>query len=118
VDDGESWFGVRCVFRWRPPGQRADRLYEERITVWRARDFDEAIAKAEADAADYVSRGGDPGASKYLGFAQAYLVGDDVSLEEGVEVFSLLRRSPLKRRAYLDRFFTTGAELEGVSDES
>ena len=37
---------------------------------------------------------------------------------EGVEVFSLLRHSPLKRRAYLDRFFATGSELEGVSGES
>ena len=106
------------MFRWRRPGRHADRLYEERITVWRARDFEEAIAKAEAEAADYVSLGGDPGASTYLGFAQAYLVGDDVTLEEGVEVFSLLRRSPLKRRAYLDRFFATGSELEGVSGES
>ena len=86
--------------------------------MWRARDFEEAIAKAEAEAADYVSLGGDPGASTYLGFAQAYLVGDDVTLEEGVEVFSLLRHSPLKRRAYLDRFFATGSELEGVSGES
>ncbi len=86
--------------------------------MWRARDFEEAIAKAEAEAADYVSLGGDPGASTYLGFAQAYLVGDDVTLEEGVEVFSLLRRSPLKRRAYLDRFFATRSELEGVSDGS
>ncbi len=86
--------------------------------MWRAHDFDEAIAKAEAEAENYVSVGGDPGASRYLGFAQAYLIGEDVSLEEGVEVFSLLRRSPLKRRAYLDRFFTTGAELQGDSDEA
>lgn len=106
------------MFRWREPGRQVDRLYEERITVWRAHDFDEAIAKAEAEAANYISLSEELGARKYLGLAQAYRVGRDVALEEGVEVFSLLRRSPLKRRAYLDRFFTTGAELQGETDDA
>ena len=62
-----DWKG--CVFRWREPGPQPDRLYEERITAWRAHDFDEAIAKVETEAASYVSMRGALGASKYLGLA-------------------------------------------------
>ncbi len=49
-DDGPEgepgWFGVRCVFRWS-----ASPTYEERITLWQADSLDDAIARAEDDAA-------------------------------------------------------------------
>lgn len=39
-----GWFCVRCVFR--SGGDSASRMYEERLTLWRAEGFDEAIAFA------------------------------------------------------------------------
>jgi hypothetical protein len=117
TEDG-AWYGVRCVFRWCEPERQDDRLYEERITLWRAHDFDEAIAKAEQDALAYVAGANALGPDRYLDLAQAYRLDDEAALEDGVEVFSLLRRSSLKKRAYLDTFFTTGGELEGEFGEA
>lgn len=47
-----GWYSVRCVFRCRT--RRRWRIYEERINVWCAHSFEEAISKAEAEAAEYA----------------------------------------------------------------
>jgi len=97
---GSSWYGVRCIFR--APSSRA---YEERIVIWRADTFEDAIALAEADASEYAEDIG----WQYLGLSQAYRISAD-QIEPGVEVFSLIRDSELPSETYLDRFFATGAE--------
>jgi len=81
--------------------------YEERITLWSARDLDESIALAEADAQSYANES----ECEYLGFCQAYAMFTEVSVS-GVEVFSLLRDSPLAPTEYVDTFFATGMERE------
>jgi hypothetical protein len=109
--DRTGWYGVRCVFRW---ADEDERLYEENITVWRAASFDEAIAKAEAEALEYAAVCD----GRYLNFAQAYFIGDDVSISEGSEVFSLMRTSDFGADEYLTRHFDTGEERQRhVGDE-
>jgi hypothetical protein len=100
-----QWFGVRCVFT---DGRGA---FEERITVWPAESFDEAVSKAEAEALDYA----DDEELQYLDFAQAYVLPDPPG--PGAEVFSLTRNSDLDPEDYLDAFFDTGAEDEASLDE-
>lgn len=100
------WFGVRCLFT------HGDALYEERITLWRARDFEQAIELAEADALQYSEDVTDPDLpTAYIELAQAYALDDDPSLQ-GAEVFSLIRESTLPPREYIDRFFDTGDEYQ------
>ena len=99
-----GWYSVRCVFRWESPRD----AYEERVTLWRASSFDQAIVMAEREAAEY----GSGGAMRYLGLAQAYRLPDDV-IEPGTEVFSLIRDSDLEPEEYLDTFFDTGDERQG-----
>ena len=105
-----DWYGVRCVFAYgRGSSARAsdERIgYEERVTVWRAETFDNAIAKAEAEAEGYAS---DVDA-EYVGLAQAYRMADD--LVEGAEVFSLIRSIDMPADEYVHRFFATGAERQ------
>jgi hypothetical protein len=103
-----GWFSVRCVFQWddEPPV-----TYEERITLWRAGNFEEAIALAEAEAADYAQMLN----FRYLGLAQAYQLSDEVG--HGAEVFSLIRDNDLSPEDYLSRFFDTGSEHQGNVDE-
>lgn len=84
-------------------------LYEERITIWQAPDFETAIALAEREAADYASEG-----DEALGLSQAYELADEAPLH-GVEVFSLLRESDLEPEEYLSTFFATGDERTRTS---
>ena len=97
-----GWFGVRCLFQWPQQG-----CYEERITIWQASSFEDAIRKAEFEATEYA----DTHALLYLGLAQGFwMVGEDVT--EGSEVFSLLRQSDLGVDAYLEEYFDTGTERQ------
>jgi hypothetical protein len=101
--EGEpGWFGVRCIFRWSQPP-----TYEERITLWEAESLDEAIAKAEAEAATYAERLD----SEYLDIAQAYWIGP-AQPANGSETFSLMRDSELDADDYLDTFYDTGQERQ------
>jgi hypothetical protein len=104
ADEG-TWFSVRCVFELTSDS-RDERSYEERITLWRANDFDAAVASAEAEAAEYAATL----SATYLGLAQAFAIAGDVA--DGCEVFSLIRDSDLPPALYLDAFFDTGAEYQ------
>lgn len=97
-----GWFGVRCIFQWP---QRE--CYEERVTMWRAQSFEEAIRKAELEAAEYA----ETHRAAYLGLAQAFRIYDD-HISEGSEVFSLLRPSELGVDDYLETFYDTGEERQ------
>jgi predicted metal-dependent hydrolase len=111
----EPWYAVGCLFR----SARADSpdpagTYEERITLWRARSFEEAIERAEAEAAEYASiTGGD-----YMDLAQAFHLAVEGSVGEGDEIFSLMRESTLEPSAYIDRHFDTGDERQGTVEGS
>ena len=104
-----NWFGVRCVFELDPE-TRADsdpRLFEERVTIWRASGVDMAIELAEAEAVDYATILD----AKYLGFAQAFKI--EGPPMQGCEVFSLIRQSELAPGEYLSAFFDTGRGTRG-----
>ena len=113
-----GWFAVRCLFRcgW-PPAETADDSYryEERITLWRAGDIDEAIVKAEVDAHDYAAAI-EQAPSEYLGLAQAYALFDAPD-HDGAEVFSLVRDSRLDSGSYLDTFFDAGQEHQRTTSD-
>jgi hypothetical protein len=104
----EPWYGVRCIFahRGRTDVPSGSELYEERILLVRASSLEEAIERAEAEAARYAQ---DLGDAEYLGDADAFHV---FSSEIGdlTEVFSLMRESDLDAEAYVRAFFQTGRE--------
>ena len=105
-DSANGWFGVRCVFR------HGESTYEERVVIVVASDFDQAIAKAEDEAAAYV----DGLHAEYLGLAQAFALFDHPA--DGAEVFSLMRDSDLPPDEYLTAFFDTGDERQTDLDSS
>ena len=100
-----QWFGVKCLFEHRgleaEPGRR---VYEERIIVVLASSFDEAVVRAEAEAATYIS-----GLGEYLGFCDAYGTGS-ATLGDGAEVYSLMREVTLDRREFIGRYHDDGTE--------
>ena len=103
-----QWYTVRCVLQ----STSVDGfVYEERLTLWQAESIDQAIAVAEAEAAEHAGKSG----SELLGLAQAcWLAGQPIS---GAEIYSLMRESELGPDDYLDSFFDTGRERQSDSDE-
>ncbi|SCL69485.1 hypothetical protein GA0070606_5096 [Micromonospora citrea] len=100
-----GWYAVRSVFQY---GNAAPHVYEERITIWRASSFDAAVVMAEAEAAEYTE-----GVDRvHLGFAQVHHLSAEPG--HGAEIYSLMRDSNLPADAYLDRFFDTGDERQGI----
>lgn len=98
----QAWFAVRCVVHHPDLG-----AYEERLTLWQAASFDDAIGLAEDEARDYA---GGLNAASYAGLAQAYeLYGRP---GHGAEIFSLMRESALAPAEYLTAFFDTGLERQ------
>lgn len=97
-----NWYGVKTLFRTRPSGRprATDRdfdprmtLVEERVVVYRARSFDDAIAKAEKDALAYTKGThenpyGQTVRTTCLGWFDAYELVDPLSCESGLEVYS------------------------------
>jgi hypothetical protein len=79
------------------------------VTLWRASSLDEAIAHAEQEADEYAEELD----ARYVGLAQAFhLPVEDRPLDDGDEVFSLIRESELAPDDYISRFFDTGKERQ------
>ena len=95
-----AWFGAKTLYRWPDRAGREGYVYEERVVILRARDQDDAIARAEEEAARYV-KAVDEG-MEYMGSVNVYEMFDDVA--DGAEVFSLLRSTRLDPEAFLERY--------------
>jgi hypothetical protein len=113
--DGKLWFSARTVYEHDKPG---DGLFEERIVLLRAGDFEEALERAEAEALRYGEQVG----GTYTGYASVFEIAEE-QLADGSEVFSLMRDSDLEADDYIDHFFATGDErqaddAEGADDLS
>lgn len=102
-----KWYGVKTLYRTRTIGRprkvdanydREGTLVEERVVLFRARNFDEAMDKAEAEAKRYASaftprnRYGQRIRQQYLGCADAFVI--DGAPAVGCEVFSSTRVVP------------------------
>lgn len=107
-DVGVEWFSVRCVFQF------SEGTFEERVTIWQADDFDGAIRLAEEEAEEYACALDDSSEAEYLGLAQAFKLFDEPG--HGAEVFSLLRDSNLEGDQYIQAFFDTGSEHQGLAE--
>lgn len=98
-------YGVKSYYRWTVSGRKLSKL-EERIVLFKARSFDQAILKAEKEAKKYSEEGfsnpfGLKVKIKVLGFFDAYEIYDD--LTNGCEIFSsmTLLEKPLSDKAVL-----------------
>lgn len=109
----EPWYSVRCLFRHKlRPDMAKNNLYEERITLWKSASFEKAIELAEREAEEYA----DNNECQYLGLAQAYHLFDK-KIQDGSEVFSLMREHNYSPKKYLDRYFDTSYERQQDFDE-
>lgn len=105
--DVMEWYSVRSIFRADVVEEgQPRRVFEERVVVFRAASFEDALAKGEAEARRYCE-----------GSTQACMLDHLVAfslqereINEGTEVWSCLRDLDLTDEAYLERFY----EGEGI----
>lgn len=108
-----EWVSVRSVYETSSGGKS---VFEERVTIWRVGSLDDAISNASSEAVAYAESLTTPDSkTEFLGLCQAYALMD--TIENGAEVFSLLRRSDLDRATYLNHFFDTGNEIQTQDTE-
>lgn len=112
-DGGLRWYATRCLVRWPDLDDPILWAYEERITLWWASSFDEAIERGEADAQRYAA----DVEAEALELVQAFALDGTLAPSDGAEVFSLIRTSDLDSDDYVDRFFDTGDERQGEVDD-
>lgn len=105
-----AWHAVRTFYRW-PRGSDGLQAYEERVVLFDAQSTKDAIAMAEAEAAEYAEQM----TLEVVGPVQAFQMYDTPA--SGSEVFSLLRTSDLDPDRYVSRFFDTGSERQEVIED-
>lgn len=101
------WFGARSIYQVEKSNTviSPNKLYEERIVLISASSPDEALIKAEKEAGIYATNND----MTYLGYINVFELYRS-KIDEGTEVYSLMRESELDENAYIDRFFDTGSE--------
>ncbi|MGE4518049.1 MAG: DUF4288 domain-containing protein [Desulfobacteraceae bacterium] len=103
----KDFYSVRCIFKHENLNNDSKPVYEERITLWQASSFEEAVIMAENEAGSYARDIG----CLYTGLSQAFhFLKNEIT--SGVEVFSLMRESDKSTKDYLDSFFDTGNEKQ------
>ena len=103
----QDWYSAKTIYKHqRVENGKPKTWFEERVVLFRATNFDDAITKAEAEAAIYC---GTRGNTIYLGFVDVFHLFDE-KVGSGTEVFSLMRESGLTNKKYLDHFYDDGKE--------
>jgi hypothetical protein len=87
------------------------RVYEERVVLFRASSFGEAIERAERHAEKYASELD----GSYIRYCNAYrlfedAIQDGVALQDATEVFSLMREVSMPPNEFLNRYHDDGTE--------
>ena len=103
------WFGVKTLYSFKQSDKDLpDRIYEERIVLFNADSFDEAIRFAEEEASSFVAR---DQRYEFLNYADAYMM-PEASPSAGTEIYSKMFRSELNEKDYIDLFYDRGKSRE------
>lgn len=116
MSESEPWFSVRCLFAHRSRVEFGDgNLYEERITLWKSKSWEEAYRLAKVEALAYAKESG----SELIDTTDSFHLFDN-EVGSGSEVWSLMRGSHLAPREYTDTFCCTNRDRshDHVSSEN
>jgi hypothetical protein len=100
----KDWYSVKGLFRWYFKSNGETERIEERVVLFRANDFEEAIDLAQREAKKYCAS--DPKANfriEPIGWWNACWLGH--SPASGTEVFSRSSRTKLGARAFVRRYY-------------
>jgi hypothetical protein len=100
-----EWFAVKGLFRWYFKDTGDTGSVEERIILFWAENFDQAIEYAEQEAVKYCEE--DPAAKlqiEALGWWDAYRIMEE-QVGHGVEIYSRLADTSLSGEAFIRRYY-------------
>ena len=114
----DYFFAAKCVFRVKAiEDGKPVSMFEERITFVKCREFADAFKKAEKLGRKYAE---DDITGKrrttFLACVGVFIVQDPI--EDGVEIFSMLRRSNVPSKKYLRIHYQTGSEFDSFLFQS
>lgn len=96
-------YSAKCIFcSERIEDGKSTRVFEERVVLLHANDFDDAFCKARDEAQSYAKQTD----STFLACIGVFLIQDP--LVEGIDLFSMLRSSNLAPDEYLKAITATG----------
>ena len=114
MSENESeWYGVRGLFRWYFTESGETARVEERVVLFRAVSFDQALDLAEAEAVTYCSDAVSDTANyriESMKWWNAYRIGDE-NMESGQEVYSRLMDTSLSSASFLKRYYPKSHQL-------
>jgi len=100
----QEWYSVKGLFRWYfKSNGKTDRI-EERILLFKARDFDEALDLAEHEAKKYCAP--DRKANfriEPVGWWHAYWISEKP--QSGIEIFSRRCETTLSAKSFVSRYY-------------
>jgi hypothetical protein len=98
----EPWYAAKTVYKNRYVLDGVPQCcFEDRVVLFRAASFEDAMAKAEAKATEYAAASE---RTVYLGFMDVYWLFEK-TVGDRTEVFSLMRDSDLSEEEYLARSY-------------
>ena len=101
-----EWYGAKSLYSHVMTDTKKH-VYEERIVVFRARSTEEAITLAEKEAHKYAKSLKN---ARYLKYGVMVYIMQETAIHSGTEVFSLMRKTNLKPRAFQIRYHDTKSE--------
>ena len=105
--DDVGRYSAKTVYRHQLTQKgKTKTVFEERIVLFHAVNFEDAIAKAETEANDHCTAVENV---VYLGFVSVYYLPEE-TVGDGTEIYSLMRDSDLSDTEYLARFHDDGHE--------
>lgn len=104
----QGWYSVRSVFRSdRTEDGQPRRSFEERVVLFRAASFEDALTKGEAEARRYSA---DSPRYHMLNHLVAYYIHSDDVLCDGDEVWSSVREVDTTDELFLKKVFEDETE--------
>lgn len=105
-----EWYAVKGIFRWYMKDTGETARFEDRVTLFKATSFDEAIEMAKKEAIEYCEEY--PTANyliESLGIWETFSLQTEV-IEQGEEVFSQLFHSYLDAKDYIQKYYPKSEE--------
>lgn len=101
--ENEPWFAAKSVFY-----DSGNNLYEERIVLHHAKDFNDAFKKSDKEVEEYVKSQNDNGSKiEFVKTVEIFHIFDE-RLEDGTELFSSLRHTTSDQKTYINDVYMSG----------